>query len=72
MRFSEQKRIVMLRVVMLFVLTSSLALAALGSDPKPGEPAPAFSLPTSAGSTIALKDYKGQSKLVLVFYRGYW
>lgn len=49
-----------------------LALAALGSTPKPGDPAPAFSLPATSGATVALKDYAGKSNLVLVFYRGYW
>jgi peroxiredoxin len=29
-------------------------------------------LPTATGSTVALKDYAGQSNLVLIFYRGYW
>ena len=45
---------------------------AADSTPKPGEAAPAFSLPTATGSSVALKDYTGKSKLVLVFYRGYW
>jgi len=34
---------------------------------KPGDKAPAFSLPNQDGDTIALKDFKGQ-KLVLFFY----
>jgi hypothetical protein len=46
--------------------------AAYASPPKVGERAPDFSLPTAAGSTIALKDFAGKSKVVLVFYRGYW
>ncbi len=43
-----------------------------GSTLKLGDLSPAFSLPTSIGSTIALKDYAGKSTVVLVFYRGYW
>ena len=49
-----------------------LVAVALGSPPKVGEAAPQFSLPNAAGSTISLKGYVGKSKLVLVFYRGYW
>ena len=45
---------------------------ALASTPKVGEPAPPFSLSNAAGATVSLKDYAGKSKLVLVFYRGYW
>lgn len=48
-----------------------LALAVAGSTPKVGERAPQFSLPSTNGATVALKDYAGR-KLVLVFYRGYW
>ncbi len=34
---------------------------------KPGDKAPAFSMPTDSGDNIALKDFKGK-KLVLYFY----
>ena len=34
---------------------------------KPGTKAPAFSLPTDDGSTVALKDLKGR-KVILYFY----
>ena len=50
----------------------ALSTAALGGPPKIGDRAPGFSLQSAAGATIALKDYEGKSKLVLVFYRGYW
>jgi cytochrome oxidase Cu insertion factor (SCO1/SenC/PrrC family) len=51
-----------------------LALTACGSDKKEsakeglavGDAAPAFSLPASDGSTVALADYKGQP--VLLFF----
>ena len=49
-----------------------VALAVYASPPKVGERAPEFSLPAAAGSTVALKDFAGKSKVVLVFYRGYW
>jgi peroxiredoxin len=54
------------------VLVFLIALVAGGAVPKIGERAPQFSLPTAAGSTVSLSDYAGKSKLVLVFYRGYW
>jgi cytochrome oxidase Cu insertion factor (SCO1/SenC/PrrC family) len=54
---------------------SPLVLAQNGSSgdaPKSGSAAPQFSLPAADGATVVLKDYAGKSKLVLVFYRGYW
>ncbi len=48
-----------------------LAMTALASTPKVGDPAPMFSLPSASGATVSLKDYAGK-KVVLVFYRGYW
>ena len=48
------------------------AVVASGAVPKAGDRAPGFSLPASQGTAVALKDYLGKSKVVLVFYRGYW
>lgn len=62
----------MLRSAVSFGLLCLLALSAAGSTPKAGDPAPQFSLPDAAGRQVSLKDYAGKSKLVLVFYRGYW
>lgn len=62
----------MLRSLVSFGLMCLLALAAAGSTPKAGDPAPQFSLPDAAGKQVSLKDYAGKSKLVLLFYRGYW
>jgi len=62
----------MLRIFQCALMMGILALAAMGSTPKIGEPAPPFALPDTKGETIALKDYAGKSKVVLVFYRGYW
>jgi len=59
----------MLKSIALSVL---LAFVASGATPKVGERAPQFSLPSATGSTVSLSDYAGKSKLVLVFYRGYW
>lgn len=36
-----------------------------------GRPAPPFSLPDQNGRAVALSDFAG-SKVVLVFYRGFW
>jgi peroxiredoxin Q/BCP len=47
-------------------------MTALAATPKIGDRAPEFSLPSADGKTVALKDYKGKKKLILVFYRGYW
>jgi peroxiredoxin len=59
----------MLKTVALSLL---LAFVAPGETPKIGERAPRLSLPSASGSTVSLSDYAGKSKLVLVFYRGYW
>jgi hypothetical protein len=53
-------------------LLARLIVAAAASPPGAGARAPGFSLSDSNGSTVALNDYAGRSKLVLVFYRGYW
>ena len=62
----------MLRLIKTFTLLSLLALVAFAETPKVGDRAPEFSLPSQAGKTVALKDYAGKSKLVVVFYRGSW
>jgi len=54
-------------LVSIFVL-----VVAFGSVPKVGDPAPQFSLPSTKGTKVNLRDYAGKSKSVLVFYRGYW
>lgn len=59
----------MLRIVKAFLLSSLFALAAV---PKVGDRAPQFSLPSMKGTSVGLKDYIGKTKVVLVFYRGYW
>jgi peroxiredoxin Q/BCP len=42
------------------------------TTPKVGDKAPQFGLPSATGETVALQDYAGKSKVVLVFYRGDW
>ena len=61
----------MLKLIRSCAVSGVLAVVALSSTPKVGERAPEFSLPSTNGSTVSLKDYAGK-KLVLVFYRGYW
>ena len=62
----------MLRIVKAFLLSSLFALVALAAVPKVGDRAPQFSLPSTKGTSVGLKDYIGKTKVVLVFYRGYW
>ena len=37
-----------------------------------GKPAPQFTLASDKGPDVSLSDFAGKSKVVLVFYRGYW
>ena len=37
-----------------------------------GSVAPDFSLPTLAGDTVTLSEFRGVKDVVLVFYRGHW
>jgi peroxiredoxin len=37
----------------------------------PGAAAPDFSLPASDGSLVSLADYRGKSRVLLVFLRGF-
>jgi cytochrome oxidase Cu insertion factor (SCO1/SenC/PrrC family) len=37
-----------------------------------GQQAPRFTLPSNNDTDISLADFTGKSKLVLIFYRGYW
>jgi peroxiredoxin len=50
----------------------ALSTVAFGAPPKIGDRAPGFSLQSAAGTNVVLKDFEGKSKVVLVFYRGYW
>ena len=55
-----------------FFMLLLLIATAIASTPKVGEKAPLFGLPSATGATVALTDYVGKSKVVLVFYRGDW
>jgi hypothetical protein len=68
----ERSNAKMIRIAKLTVVMFLLVTASLAGPPKVGEPAPAFTLSSSSGSTASLKDYAGRSNVVLVFYRGYW
>jgi peroxiredoxin Q/BCP len=49
----------------------SLALASVSvaaAELKPGDEAPAFSLPGSDGKTYSLKDFKGKQVVVLAWF----
>jgi peroxiredoxin len=53
--------------------TAAIAILTVAfAIPKIGQRAPQFALPSAAGPTVLLKDYEGKSRVVLVFYRGYW
>jgi len=62
----------MLRIARSVVIACLFAAVTLAAVPRVGDSAPQFSLPASTGATVALQDYLGNSKVVLVFYRGNW
>jgi len=37
-----------------------------------GQQAPVFTLHSDSGAEVSTSDFAGKSKLVVVFYRGYW
>lgn len=37
-----------------------------------GDPAPLFTLESYHGEAVSLEDFRGDKKVVLVFYRGHW
>jgi hypothetical protein len=37
-----------------------------------GQQAPGFTLQSDSGTNVSSADFAGHSKLVIVFYRGYW
>ncbi|UCC88201.1 MAG: hypothetical protein JSV81_02550 [Anaerolineales bacterium] len=49
---------------------SPIATPTPAGDETPEELAPGFSLDSAQGSAVTLSDYRGQSNVVLVFYRG--
>ncbi|MBI3653655.1 MAG: redoxin domain-containing protein [Acidobacteria bacterium] len=62
----------MFKAMPAMALLSLMLLPAFGETPKVGQKAPDFNLPSTNGASVALNDYAGKAKLVLVFYRGYW
>jgi peroxiredoxin len=62
----------MSRIMKSLALIFFLAIVSPGLAQKVGERAPAFKLAGASGPAVALKDFAGKSKVVLVFYRGYW
>jgi len=50
------------------VLAAAAALAQPAADLKPGDPAPAFTLPGSDGKTYSLADFKGKKAVVLAWF----
>jgi len=56
----------------MLILTAAVLLAAPSTDaaprPKPGDAAPAFSLPASTGQTVSLADFAGKKTVILAFF----
>ena len=72
------------RVLFPFLLSSLIFLTGCNKPHSPGDPitprpsklngqpAPRFTLPSDDGSDVSSSEFIGKSKLVLIFYRGYW
>jgi peroxiredoxin Q/BCP len=52
----------------LVIGAAAVAHAQAAGELKPGDPAPAFSLPGSDGKTYSLADYKGKQMVVLAWF----
>jgi cytochrome oxidase Cu insertion factor (SCO1/SenC/PrrC family) len=50
---------------------STGAASAADKRPAAGDPAPAFSLPSSAGKTISLADYQGRTVVLAFFFKAF-
>ena len=50
------------------VVCALLLLAGTARALEVGEPAPDFSLPDQSGKTVRLKDFRGQSNVIVAFY----
>ena len=60
--------------LLMFCASAALLAAAASAQPsppvelKPGDPAPAFTLPGSDGKTYSLADFKGKKVVVLAWF----
>lgn len=50
---------------------SACAAFTSGTQPKVGEAAPGFTLPSSNGKQVSLADYKGQSVVLAFFFKAF-
>src|SRR5215469_7679470 len=85
-RYGLKRRMRLSRSITLFLIILPTVIALTGcqrsrssGDPvvsKPskleGQQAPRFTLHSDTGGEVSSSDFAGKSKLVLVFYRGYW
>jgi cytochrome oxidase Cu insertion factor (SCO1/SenC/PrrC family) len=60
-----------LLAALLLAIAVTAPRPAVKLTPKVGDPAPAFALRDQHGKRVSLADAAG-TKVVLVFYRGYW
>ena len=73
-----------LLALLLALLPAGVGVSSCQSTHSPGDPvagkpsklegqqAPAFTLRSDSGVDVSTSEFAGKSKLVLVFYRGYW
>lgn len=52
----------------LVLAAASVVMAQPAAELKPGDPAPAFTLPGSDGHTYSLADFKGKQAVVLAWF----
>jgi cytochrome oxidase Cu insertion factor (SCO1/SenC/PrrC family) len=65
------KHLPFLAVLLLAIATSASAIPQPRATPRVGQQAPTFTLRDQSGRRVGLADAAG-TKVVLVFYRGYW
>lgn len=56
----------------MIVFLAAAAAAEEGQGPEVGDPAPEFTLESSAGESYSLSAEQGENKVLVVFFRGTW
>ena len=68
MDFGTRGRMIVIFVIFIALGASGVAATAQAPGPKVGDKAPEFTLPSTTGQPISLKDFRGKRIVLLEFY----